>query len=229
MKPFNASFKCAFEDSLPIAAGYIVMGMAFGLLMARAGYSWWFCGLMGLIIYSGTMQFVAVTLLVSGASLAQAALLTFLVNARYIFYSISMVERYKDRGLRRPYLFFALTDETYALVSMPHDPGVAPEQYDWYLSLLDHSYWILGDVLGALLGAALTFNTAGVDFAMTALFIVILCAQLEEKKNRLPAAIGLLSTLCCLLVFGAEHFLIPSMLCILAGLLYYRKYRNNNA
>ncbi len=217
------TLKKAFETSLPTLAGYGLMGMAFGLLMADAGFNFIWAGIMGLIIYGGTMQFVAVELLANHASLLDTAIITLLIHSRHIFYSISMIDKYKDRGKARPYLFYALTDETYALVNLPPDPQVNKAQFDLDLSIMNQCYWILGDMTGALLGSFSLFNTEGVDFAMTALFIVIFLEQLLTSDEFSPAVIGVGSALLCLIVFGPENFLLPAMLLILAGLLFVRK------
>ncbi len=216
----------AFKASLPTLAGYTVMGIAFGLLLANAGYNFIWAGAMGLIIYGGTMQFVAVDLLSTQASLLQTAFVTFLVHSRHIFYSISMIDKYKDRGKARPYLFYSLTDETYALVNMPPEEGVDKAKYDLYLSILNQIYWICGDMIGALIGSLSIINTEGVDFAMTALFIVIFMEQLMSTHDYVPAVIGIAVAFICLIFFGSENFFLPAMILIVTALLFVRQFRN---
>lgn len=221
------TFTEAFKFSIPTLAGYFVMGIAFGLLMADLGFNFIWAGLMGLIIYGGTMQFVAVDLLATSAPLLTVALVTFLIHSRHIFYSISMIDKYKDRGKERPYLFYALTDETYALVNLPAPEGVDKAQFDLNLSVLNQCYWILGNITGALLGSLSLINTEGVDFAMTALFIVIFLEQLLTAEEYYPSIIGVSAALVCLIFLGPDNFLLPAMLLIVGALLIVRQYRGD--
>jgi len=207
--------KTAFIKSLPVMAGYIVLGIGFGILLKKAGYGLIWAFLMSLTIYAGSMQYVAVSLLTSGASLLSVALTTLMVNARHLFYGISMVDKYKDAGAKKPYLIFALTDETYSLLCGDDYPeGADPHWYSFFISLFDQCYWILGSVLGSILGTVATFNTAGIDFAMTALFVTVFVEQWLTTKNHLPAITGLLCSVGCLVIFGADNFLIPTMIAI---------------
>lgn len=215
----KSTIQYSFLASLPVMAGYIVLGMGFGILLHDKGYSFGWAILMSLTIYAGSMQYVGVELLASRASLISAALMTLMVNARHLFYGISMVEKYRDTGRKKPYLIFALTDETYSLVCDARLPeNVDRKTYYFLVSLMDQCYWVFGSLLGSLLGSALTFNTEGVDFAMTALFVVIVVEQWEKAKGHIPALLGFAVSFLCLLIFGASNFLIPSMLCITAGL-----------
>lgn len=220
-KILHNTFQAAFRASLPVMAGYIVIGIAFGILMADKGYSFIWAVLMSTTIYAGSMQFVAVDLLSGGASLISAALMTLLVNARHIIYGISMLSRYGSKGKEKPYLIFALTDETYALLCQPVPTGLNSRKYDIYVSALDQIYWITGSALGCLIGSALPFNTTGIDFAMTALFVVIFTEQCVNPKNHVPALIGISVTTICLLTFGITSFLIPSMIIIVMLLSLY--------
>ena len=203
----------AFIKSLPVMAGYIVLGIGFGILLRGAGYGVLWAFAMSAFIYAGSMQYVGVSLLTGGASI----LTTFMVNARHLFYSISMVDRYKDAGKYKPYMIFALTDETYSLLSDGEDPFKNEEalnNYRFWVSLFDQSYWVTGCVLGSLLGAVIPFSAKGIEFSMTALFIASFTEQWLTTRDHLPALTGLLSTLACLVIFGAERFLIPAMLLI---------------
>lgn len=217
----NNTFKTAFFDSLPVMAGYIVLGAAFGILLYDKGYSFIWAFIMSLTIYAGSMQFVAVNLLAGGASLISCAVMTLLVNARHILYGLSMIEKYRGMGKVKPYLIFSLTDETYALVCRGNPQNTDKKKYYFYISILNQSYWILGSVLGALVGSAISFNTAGIDFAMTALFVVIFIEQLYSKSNIFPAITGIACSVICLLIFKSQNFLIPSMLSIIAVLCIY--------
>lgn len=227
-KTENKEFLLALKASIPTLAGYGVMGIAFGLLMADIGFSPLWAALMGLIIYGGTMQFIAVDLLANSTPLLTVALVTFLVHSRHIFYSISMIDKYKDRGKARPYLFYALTDETYALVNLPIEEEIDKKKYDLYLSLLNQIYWISGNILGALLGSFSLFNTEGVDFAMTALFIVIFIEQLFTTDEYYPAIVGIVASLFSLFIFGPDNFLLPSMLLIMGSLLIINYIKNKS-
>ena len=209
--------KQAFIKSLPVMAGYVVLGIGFGILLRGAGYGVLWAFAMSAFIYAGSMQYVGVSLLTGGASILTTALTTFMVNARHLFYSISMVDRYKDAGKYKPYMIFALTDETYSLLSGGEDPFKNEEalnKYRFWVFLFDQSYWVTGCVLGSLLGAVIPFSTKGIEFSMTALFIASFTVQWLTTRDHLPALTGLLSTLVCLVIFGAERFLIPAMLLI---------------
>ena len=207
--------KKALFRSLPVLSGYIVLGIGFGILLRNAGYGvpWSFA--MALFIYAGSMQYVGVGLISSGASLLTAAITTLMVNARHLLYSISMIDRYRDAGIFRPYLIFSLTDETYSLLC--EDSGLEKAEnirYQFFVSFFNHCYWIIGCVLGSLLGAVLPFSAAGIEFSMTALFVTSFTEQWLSGRNHSYAITGLCSTLFCLLLFGLQYFLIPSMILI---------------
>lgn len=216
--------KTAFISTLPVMAGYVVLGAGFGMILKSKGYGIIWAFLMSLFIYAGSMQFVGVNLLTGGASFLTTALTTLMVNARHLFYGISMIDKYKNTGARKPYLIFALTDETYSLVSTGHEEMEHKDyvRYCFLVSLFDQCYWVLGSVLGALIGTLFSFDTTGIDFALTALFLTILVDQWRNSKRHAPALIGLAASLICLLIFGADNFLIPSMLVIAAMLLAIR-------
>ena len=207
--------KTAFIKSLPVMAGYLVLGIGFGILLKEAGYGLFWSFLMSFTIYAGSMQYVTVSLLTSGASLLSTALTTLMVNARHLFYGVSMIEKYKDSGKKKPYLIFALTDETYSLLCADDYPeGEDRHWYSFFISLFNQFYWVAGSVLGSLIGALITFNTAGIDFAMTALFVTVFVEQWLTAKNHLPAIAGLLCSIACLVIFGPSNFLIPTMISI---------------
>ena len=207
--------KQAFYKSIPVMAGYVVLGTGFGILMHNAGYGVLWTAAMSIFIYAGSMQYVGVSLLTGAASILTTALTTVMVNARHLFYSISMVDLYKDAGKYKPYMVFALTDETYSLLCDGKAPeGADPNAYRFFVSLFNHGYWVLGCVLGSLLGSVLPFSTAGIEFSMTALFIASFTEQWIASGDHIPALTGLLSTLLCRILFGRDRFLIPSMLLI---------------
>lgn len=211
--------KLAALRSLPVLAGYGVLGLGFGILLRSRGYGWGMALFMSTGIYAGSLQYVMIDMISEGVSLLSAALTAFLVNCRHLFYSISMADRYKNTGRAKPYLIYALTDETYSLVSTAED---VPEEHRglYYLavSALNQCYWVAGCVLGAILGGALNINTEGIDFALTALFVCIFTEQWLGTKQHAPALLGLGLSGLCLVIFTAESFLIPSMLMITAAM-----------
>ena len=214
----------AFYKSIPVLAGYVVIGMGFGILMRNAGYGTAWAAAMSIFMYAGSMQYVGVGLLTGGASVLTTAITTFMVNARHLFYSISMINTYKDAGKYKPFMIFALTDETYSLLCDGKVPaGVEPERYRFFVSFFNYCYWIAGSILGNLLGAVLPFSTAGIEFSMTALFVAAFTEQWLETKNHVPALTGLLCTLLSLAVFGRENFLIPAILLITLALSLLRR------
>ncbi len=197
----------------------MVLGMGFGILLHAKGYGIGWALAMSVFIYAGSMQYVAVGLLSGGASLISTAIMTVMVNARHLFYGISMIDRYKETGRAKPYLIFTLTDETYSLVCSGEVPeGIDRNQYFFWVSLFDHLYWIVGSVLGALAGSLLTVSTAGIEFSMTALFVVVFVEQWKSASSHLSAMIGVVSSVLCRVIFGADNFLIPSMLLITLSL-----------
>ncbi len=221
------TLKQAFISTVPVLTGYLVLGFGFGIVLKANGYGIFLAFIMSLTIYAGSMQYVAIGLLTSGASLITAALTTFMVNARHLFYGISMLERYKDTGIKKPYLIFALTDETYSLVcnDNPKIPAENRNDYFFFVSLFNQIYWITGSVLGALVGLLIKFNSEGIDFALTALFLTVFLEQwlTTDMKKHIPAAIGVLASVTCLILFGSENFLIPAMLVISLLLCLYRE------
>ena len=216
--------KNAFIRTLPVMAGYMVLGIGFGMTLENNGYGIWWAFAMSGLIYAGSMQYVAIPLLTSGASLISTALTTLMVNARHLFYGISMIDKYKGAGKKKPYMIFALTDETYSLVCQEDCPkGIDYHTLCLFISVFNQIYWVTGSVLGSLLGAVIPFDTTGVDFSMTALFVTVFVEQWLSTKNHIPAVVGLLSSVVCLAVFGQEHFLIPSMIAITVLMAVLRK------
>ena len=215
-----AALRAAFPATIPVLTGYLCIGMAYGLLMANAGYGIFWALLLSLLCYAGSMEFVAVSLLTAGFDPVQALLMALMINARHAFYGLSMLEKYRGTGWARPFLIFSLTDETFSLVSTlePLD-GVTRRDFYFWISLLDYLYWQMGSVLGALIGGLLPFDTTGLDFALTALFIVLFLEQWRKRENRPVALIGLGCTAASLAVVGADRLVIPAMVLILAVLL----------
>jgi 4-azaleucine resistance transporter AzlC len=214
----------AFRKSLPVMAGYIVLGAGFGILLESAGYGVLWSFAMSTLIYAGSLQYVGVSMLTAGASLLTAALTSLMVNARHLFYGIAMLARYRDAGKKKPYLIFSLTDETYSLLCDGEYPEGEDRYTYWFLvSMFNQIYWVTGSVIGSLIGSRITFSTAGIEFSMTALFISAFTEQWITSKDHIPAMTGLFCSLICLLIFGSQGFLIPSMLMITAVLALYGK------
>ena len=223
-------FKSALTATLPVMAGYLILGFGFGIIIKANGYSIALAAAMSIFIYAGSMQYVAIGLMTGGASLITTALTTLMVNLRHLFYGISMLEKYQNTGKAKPYLIFALTDETYSLVcgELPNIPPEDRTRYELLVSLLNHLYWITGSVAGAFAGSLISFNSQGIDFALTALFLTVFTEQWLSARKHGPALIGLGASIACLLLFGAEHFLIPAMLVIALALSLYKEGENHD-
>ena len=222
--------KPAFTATLPVMAGYLILGFGFGIIIKANGYSIALAAAMSIFIYAGSMQYVAIGLMTGGASLITTALTTLMVNIRHLFYGVSMLEKYQQTGKAKPYLIFALTDETYSLVCGDL-PNIAPEDrthYELLVSLLNHLYWIVGSVAGAVAGSLISFNSQGIDFALTALFLTVFTDQWLNSRKHGPSLIGLGASILCLLIFGAENFLIPTMLIIALALSLYKEDGNHD-
>lgn len=201
----------AFYKTVPVMAGYIVLGTGFGILLRNAGYGMLWALSMSLFIYAGSMQYVGVGLLTGGASVITTAITTIMVNGRHLFYSISMIDKYKNAGKYKSYMIFALTDETYSLLCDDNDND---NLYRFLVSLLNQSYWVMGTLIGSILGKVIPFSTRGIEFSMTALFIASFTEQWITSKNHVPAVIGILCTTLCLVLLGPDKFLIPAMFLI---------------
>lgn len=216
-------FKSAFYKTLPILAGYLVIGFGFGMLLRQSGYGLLWALAMSLFIYAGSMQYVGISLISAPASLITTILTTLIVNARHIFYSVSMIKKYEKANKYKPYLIFALTDETYALLASDLEKNSNDYLHFFMVSILNHSYWIVGTILGSLFAKALPFNVVGLEFSMTALFIASFVQQWQEGHNRISALTGILVTLLSRLLFGSNVFLIPAMVGITIILVIFKE------
>ncbi len=214
----NSKIKNAFYATIPVMAGYLVLGIGFGMVLRTRGYGILWALAMSVFIYAGSMQYVTIDLLTGGVSLITAAVTTLAVNARHLFYSISMIDKYKNQK-RKNFLIFTLTDETYSLVCSEVPDGTDASSYYFYVSLFDYIYWIGGSAIGSVLGSVLPIRTEGVDFALTALFLTVFVEQWLTTKNHLSAIIGVGASVVCLLLFGSDKFLIPTMVLITCLLL----------
>ena len=211
--------KAVFLDTVPVLTGYLFLGMGFGILLSENGYGVLWALAMSIFVFAGSGQYLAVSLLANSSGLLSAAIATLLVNARHLFYGISLLEKYKGTGKKKPYLIFALTDETYSLVSRNQVPeGISRHKYCFLVSLLNQSYWVTGSVLGSLAGSLLPINYEGIEFVLTALFVTIFVEQWISTRNHFPAIVGVAASVLCLIVFGKDIFLIPSM-CLIAAIL----------
>lgn len=218
------AFRAAFPLTLPICAGFLFLGLAYGVYMNSKGFSFVWPMIMSLTIFAGSMEFVTVTLLTSAFNPLYAFLLTVMVNARHLFYGVSMLETYKGTGKKKWYLIFGMCDESFTINCTAKPPeGVDRGWFMFFVTLLNHIYWVAGSTLGGLLGGLVTFNTKGIDFVMTALFVVIFIDQWRAQKRHLPAVIGLAVSFLSLLVFGAERFILPAMALMLAVLTLLRR------
>ena len=215
--------------TIPVLMGYLSIGIAFGVLLQATGYGPLWAVFMSLTVYAGSSQFLECTLLAQSVALPQVALMTFLLNFRHFFYGLSLLDKLKGAGCKKPYLIFALTDETYALLTGVRPPiGKDPHAFYLVIALLNQCYWVLGSFLGAGLGSLISINTTGIDFAMTALFVTIAVDQWrvrgrQRMKGRLPALIGGGCTLLALAVFGADKLLIPALAATCCLLLVLRR------
>lgn len=212
--------KRAFIDTLPVLSGYVVLGIGFGILLSTKGYGLPWALLMSLFIYAGSMQYVTIDFLGSGATLIAVALTTLMVNCRHLFYGISMIDKYKNAGIKKPYLIFALTDETYSLVCRDLEFADDKQRHSYYFltSIFDQCYWVTGSIIGVLLGMIIPFNVTGIDFSLTALFLTIVVEQWLSSKDHSSAFIGFVCSIVSLIIFGSSNFLIPTMILITISL-----------
>ncbi|MFT4144955.1 MAG: AzlC family ABC transporter permease [Mobilitalea sp.] len=220
----KAALKAAFPLTIPVFTGYMVLGATFGILMNSNGFSLLWIMVSSLLVYAGSMQFLTLELLALSFNPAGALLMTLAVNARHIFYGISVLDIYRGMGKLKPYLIFSLTDETFSIICSAKVPeNVDRKWFYFFISSLDHLYWIVGSLLGGIIGSMLTINTKGIDFVLTALFVVILVNQWMEVRNHLPAIIGIIGAIVCRLLIGPDNFIIPTMFVILVFVTVFKK------
>lgn len=217
-------FRAAFPHTIPVLTGFLVLGVAYGVLMQTKGYGVVWAFLMSAIAFCGSMQFVAITLLTTVFNPIQAFVLSIMVNARHLFYGLSLLEKYKGLGKVRGFLIYTLCDETFSIAcSAECEEGINRKYFYFFISFLNYLYWITGTVLGSLLGNLITFNTKGLDFVLTALFIVLFLEQWKKRENRWSGIIGIVCTIVALSVIGQDNFVIPAMVLILFVLTAGRK------
>lgn len=223
-KELKKAFKAAFPHTIPIMTGFLFLGMTYGIYMNVSGFSFLYPMLMSMTIFAGSMEFVTVNMLLGAFHPLEALTMTLMINARHLFYGISMLDKYKGTGLKKLYLIFGMCDESFSI----NYTADIPEDVDkgWFMTwvtLLNHSYWVLGATLGGIFGSFIHFDTEGIEFVMTALFVVIFLEQWLKEKNYVNAITGLMISVLCLVLFGRDNFIIPSMLGILGVLTLLRK------
>ena len=220
----SRALKCAFPHTIPIFAGFCFLGMTYGIYMKVSGFAFWYPMLMSLVIYGGSLEFVAVSMLLAPYAPMQAFLMTLMIQARHLFYGIAMLDKFRGMGWKKPYLIFGMCDETFSInctAEIPED--VDRGWFYFFVTLLNQIYWVLGATAGGLVGGLIRFNTEGLDFVMTAMFVVIFLEQWRKEKRHDSAAVGMAASVVCLAIFGADNFLIPTMGCILAVLTALRR------
>lgn len=218
------ALKAAFPYTIPVMLGYSFIGIAFGILFENKGYNFIWAILMSTLVYAGSMQFVAINFFTGGVGIISIALITIMVNIRHMFYGLSMIDRFKEMKKLKTYMIFSLTDETYSLLCLTDTPKDVNKNYFlFFIALLNQLYWIAGSFVGSVAGSLITFNSDGIDFAMTALFIVIFVEQWLFCSSHISAITGILISVICLIFFGAVNFLLPSMMLILLVLTLFRR------
>lgn len=218
------ALKCAFPYTIPIMTGFLFLGMSYGIYMRVSGFSFWYPMLMAMTIFAGSVEFVAVNLLLGAFDPLQALIVTLVLNARHIFYGISMLDKFKSTGLKKLYLIFGMCDESFSInytADIPDD--VDKGWFMFFVTLLNQIYWVTGATLGGLFGSLISFNTEGIDFVMTAMFVVIFLNQWSKEKRHFSSYTGLIVSFAALVFFGADNFMIPAMAMILIILSLARK------
>lgn len=219
------AFLAAFPHTIPIFAGFCFLGMTYGIYMNVSGFSFIYPMLMILTIFAGSIEFITVNLLLGSFHPIQALLITIIINARHLFYGISMLDKYKGTGWKKFYLIFELCDETFSInytAEIPSD--VDQGWFLFFITFLNHIYWFIGATIGGIFGSFIHFNTEGLDFVMTSMFVVIFMEQWLKEENHTSSLIGLILSFLCLILFGSDNFMLPAMLTILAALTW----MNNN-
>lgn len=222
-KRIRKALKAAFPKTIPIFAGFWFLGLSYGILMNINGFSFVYPMLMSLTIFGGSLEFIAVSMLMSSYAPLQTFLITLMIQARHLFYGISMLEKYKGTGWKKPYLIFGMCDESFSInysADIPED--VDKGWFMFFVTLLDHMYWFTGSTIGGLLGNLIKFNTDGLSFVMTAMFVVIFLDQWLKEKQHISSVIGIGISLLCLILFGRDNFMIPTMICIIVMLTVFK-------
>ena len=223
------ALKAAFPHTIPIFTGFIFIGIAYGVLMESKGYGFLWSLFFSMVVFAGSSQYVAITFLTSAFNPVYALLMSLMINARHLFYGISLIDKFKDAGKLKPFLIYGMCDETFSVVCSAEPPeDVDKNWFMFFITLLNYSYWALGSMLGGIIGSMVTFNTKGLDFVLTALFVVIFIGQWKSQKDHRPALTGVVCSLICLIAFGPNNFIIPSMIAILSVLTILKKQTDKN-
>ena len=223
------ALKAAFPHTIPIFTGFIFIGIAYGVLMESKGYGFLWSLFFSMVVFAGSSQYVAITFLTSAFNPVYALLMSLMINARHLFYGISLIDKFKDAGKLKPFLIYGLCDETFSVVCSAEPPeDVDKNWFMFFITLLNYSYWALGSMLGGIIGSMVTFNTKGLDFVLTALFVVIFIGQWKSQKDHRPALTGVICSLICLIAFGPNNFIIPSMIAMLSVLTILKKQKDKN-
>ena len=218
------ALKAAFPETIPILTGFLFLGFTYGVYMNVSGFSFIYPMIMSMVIFAGSVEFVTVSMLLSGFDPLQCFLMALMINARHIFYGLSMLDKFRGTGKKKFYLIYGMCDETFSINYTADIPeGVDKGLFMLFVTLLNQIYWVCGATLGGIFGSVITFDTTGLDFVMTAMFIVIFLEQWLKEKHHYSAWAGMLSSVACLLIFGADNFLIPTMICILVLLTAFRR------
>ena len=218
------AFTCAFPYTIPIFAGFWFLGLTYGIYMNVSGFSFWYPMCMAMIIFGGSLEFIAVSMLLSPFAPLATFMTALMIQARHLFYGISMLDKFKGMGWKKPFLIFGMCDETFSITYTAEIPeDVDRGWFYFFVTILDWFYWVSGSTIGGLVGGLLTFNTEGLDFCMTAMFVVIFMEQWLKEKHHASEWIGFAASVACLVIFGADNFLIPTMICILVALTAFRK------
>ena len=218
------ALRAAAPQTIPVLAGYFVLGMGYGIYVQSLGLPVWMPMLMGTVVYGGSLEFVLASLLLSAFSPLSAFLMALMIQARHLFYGIAMLDKFKGLGWKKPYLIYGMCDETFSINCSAEIPeGIDRGWFYFFVTLLNQFYWVASATLGGVLGSFIHFNTEGLDFVMTAMFVVIFLEQWLKEKHHASEWIGLAASVGCLLLFGADNFLVPTMICILAALTALRR------
>lgn len=218
------SFLAAFPYTVPILTGFLFLGITYGIYMNVSGFSFLYPMLMSMTVFAGSAEFVTVSILLGGFEPLQAFLMILMINARHLFYGISLLEKYRGTGWKKFYLIFGMCDESFSVNCSAEIPENADKGwFMFFVTLLNQTYWVTGATLGGIFGSFISFNTEGLDFCMTAMFVVIFLENWLKEKNHTSSVIGIILPVICLIIFGPDKFIIPSMLMIIAALTFLRR------
>jgi 4-azaleucine resistance transporter AzlC len=212
--------KRAFIKSIPIMCSYLFVSMAYGIMMEEAGFRWYYALLVSMTVYTGAFQFVLISFLSSGASIITIALTALLMNSRQTFYSLTFVEEFRGMGKKLPYMIHTMTDETYAVNCSIQQEDMNRKDIMFWVAFFSRCYWMTGAIIGGVIGQLIPFELEGIDFCMTALFVIIFIDQWEKNKNHLPAILGLAVAIICLMIFGKRNFILAALVAVSGILLF---------